>query len=179
MFSKSSVFRPAPERGGRGEQVLTTVQEVADKMASIADSNIEDPVSMRNNSWIFSHFPKYGQGNTLPRIGFHKISETGLQASLGTTATFEEADIQCTIVVKRGKKYDYDDDGTPEEEENLISYLKQQVKNTIVTNQDQLTGLENVTYVKYLDSTVRKPESKNIIFLAMTFEARIDNCDVV
>jgi hypothetical protein len=134
---------------------------------------------MRSNdgkSWVFSHFPKFSQGNTLPRIGFHSVGGEGIPATLGSTLTNEEADIQATIVVRRGKKYDYDNDGENEEEENLISYLKDEVKQVMVDNQNQLTDLEDVGYVKYLNYTKRKPENKNIIFLALTFEARIDNC---
>jgi hypothetical protein len=148
-------------------------------MASIAESNIEDPVTPRSNSndsWIFSHFPKYGKGNTLPRIGFHSISEAHPQVTLGSTNSRTEADIQATLVVRRGKKYDYDNDGENEEEENLIHYLKDQVLTEIEDNQTQLRNLEDVNYVIPAGTTVRKPEGKNVIFMAQTFEARIDDC---
>ena len=158
---------------------MTTVQDVVNEMASIADSNIDDPVSMRANdgkSWVFSHFPKFSQGNTLPRIGFHSVDETHPQVTLGSTDSRVDADIQSTIVVRRGKKYDFDDDGSNEQEEELIHYLKDQVKQVINSNQSQLRSLKDVSYVIPTSSTVRKPENKNIIFLALTFEARIDNC---
>ena len=156
---------------------VTTVQDVVDEMASIADSNIEDPVEMRRNkdeSWIYSHFPKFSDGNTLPRIGFHSVDEEHLQVTLGSTRARTEADIQCTIVVRRGKKYDYDNDGESEEEENLIHYLKDQVKTALENNQTQIRNLQDVNYVIPLNTVVRKPEGKNIIFMSTTYEARID-----
>jgi len=158
---------------------LTTVQDVVDEMASIADNNLTDPVTMRENDgkpWIFSHFPKYSKGNTLPRIGFHSIDESHPQVTLGSTQSRTEADIQATLVVRRGKKYDYDGDGENEEEENLIHYLKDQVIEALENNQTQLRNLEDVNYVIPVTTTVRKPEGKNVIFMALTFEARIDNC---
>jgi len=149
-------------------------------MADIADSNITDPNTYRKNdgdNWIFSHFPKYGKGNDLPRIGFHKISAQHPQVTLGSTAARTEADIQATIVVKRGKKYDFDNDGENEEEENLSDYLEEKVRDVIENNQSQLQNLgDDVSYVIPIDNIVRKPEGKNIIFQAITFEARIDNC---
>lgn len=155
---------------------MTTVQTVVDEMVSIADNNLTDPVTQRNESWIFSHFPKFGQGNTLPRIGFHSIDETHPQVTLGSTVSRTEADIQATVVVRRGKKYDYDDDGNIEEEENLVHHLKDQVIQAIENNQTQLRNIEDINYVIPLNTTVRKPENKNVIFLSTTFEARIDNC---
>lgn len=158
---------------------MTNVQDIADEMASIADSNISDPVTMRSNnneSWIFSHFPKYGKGNTLPRIGFHPVGETYVPATLGSTATNTEGDIQATLVVRRGKKYDYDNDGNNEEEENLLEYLKQQVIDEMENNQSQLTGLQDVAHVFPIDSTKNRPIEKNVLFKAITFEARINNC---
>lgn len=148
-------------------------------MASIAEQNIEDPVSMRansNESWVFSHFPKFGKGNTLPRIGFHSVDETHPQITLGSTSSRTDADIQCTIVVRRGKKYDYDNDNENEEEENLVHYLKDQVKSVIENNQSTLKNIEDVSYVIPLNTIVRKPENKNVIFLSTTYETRIDNC---
>jgi len=162
-----------------GELIVTTVQDVVDEMASIAESNIDDPVTMRDNrneSWIFSHFPKYGQGNTLPRVGFHSIDETHPQVTLGSTQSRTEADIQATLVVRRGKKYDYDNDGDNEEEENLIHWLKDRIITEIEENQTQLRNLEDLNYVISQSTTVRKPEGKNVIFMALTFEARIDDC---
>lgn len=156
---------------------LTTVQDVVDEMASIADSNIEDPVEMRRNDnepWVFSHFPKIGEGKNLPRIGFHSVDESHPQVTLGSTRARTEADIQCTIVVKRGRKYDYDDDGDEEEEENLIHYLKDEVKTALKDNQTQIKNLDDVNYVIPLNTVVRKPEGKNIIFMSTTYEARID-----
>jgi len=162
-----------------GELIVTTVQDVVDEMASIAESNIDDPVTMRDNqneSWIFSHFPKYGQGNTLPRVGFHSIDETHPQVTLGSTQSRTEADIQATLVVRRGKKYDYDNDGDNEEEENLIHWLKDRIITEIEENQTQLRNLEDLNYVIPQSTTVRKPEGQNVIFMALTFEARIDDC---
>jgi len=164
-------------RGGRGDQLITTVQDVVDEMASIADTNLDDPVSARannNESWIYSHFPKYGKGNTLPRIGIHSIDETHPQVTLGDTLSRTDADIQATIVVRRGKKYDYDNDGDTEEEENLIHHLKKRLIEEIRSNQTQLRNLTNLNYVTPVNTTVRKPENKNVIFMALTFEARID-----
>jgi len=158
---------------------LTSVQDVADEMASIADSSIEDPVSMRSNdggTWIFSHFPKYGQGKTLPRIGIHPVDETFLPATLGSTASNTEGDIQATIVVKRGSKYDYDNDGENEEEENLLEHLKNRVIEEIETNQSQLTNLEDVAHVFPTTSTKTRPVDKNVLFKAVNFEVRINNC---
>jgi len=149
-------------------------------MASIADSNITDPNTYRKNdgeSWVFSHFPKYGKGNDLPRIGFHKIGASHLQSTLGSTATDTEGDIQATIVVKRGKKYDYDNDGTNEDEENLVDFLEERVKEVIKNNQSQLQNLgDDVSYVIPTQTNVRKPEGKNIIFQALNFEVRLDAC---
>lgn len=148
-------------------------------MAGIAEDNLTDPVTMRENdgeTWIFSHFPKYGKGNTLPRIGFHSIDESHPQVTLGSTVSRTEADIQATFVVRRGKKYDYDNDGETEEEEDLIHFLKDQVIQALNNNQGRLRSLEDVNYVIPISTTVRKPEGKNVIFMSTTFEARIDDC---
>lgn len=159
---------------------MTRTQQVIDEITEIARQNISDPVTARANkgdSWIYSHFPKYGSDADLPRIGFHKISSSHPQVTLGSTAARTEADIQASIMVRRGKKYDFDGDGETEEEENLSDYLHDKVIEVVKNNQSQIKDLgEDVSYVVPVTSDTVKPEGQNFILEALTFEVRIDNC---
>lgn len=144
-------------------------------MVELSDQNIEDPNSYRKNdggTWIYDHFPKYGKNSELPRIGFHKVTTLHDPFTIGDITSETNADIQATIVVKRGKKYDFDNDGENEAEEDLLDYLHQRVKDVIEDNQDEIDAIDNdVGYVIPTSSDTIKPEGKNIIMEAVTFEA--------
>jgi len=157
---------------------LTRTREVISKFVELADSNISDPVVMRandeNSSWIYDHFPKYGKNATLPRIGFHKINTTHDFQGLGNTEFSTIADIQASIMVRKGKSYDIDDDGDNEPAEDIADYLADELKTITEQNQDSFRNISNeVLYVVPISSDTVKPENKNIILEAMTFEVRL------
>jgi hypothetical protein len=153
---------------------MTRVREIIAEAVKIADSNIDDPVSMRENKderWIYDHFPKYGQGNTLPRIGFHKVTTQHSPFSVGDITSKTDADVQASIMVRKKKGYDIDGDGNAEPAEDVADYLHQKVKDAIEDNQDQISNLgDDVAYLRPTSSDTIKPEGKNVMLEALTFE---------
>jgi len=155
---------------------MTRVREVIEKMVELSNDNISDPVTQRandNGTWIFDHFPKYGKGNQLPRIGFHKVTTGHGQYRIGDITARTDTDIQASIMVRKDKYYDFDNDGNNEPGEDLADFLHQKVKDVIEDNQSQLTGLgDDVAYVKTISSDTVKPENKNFILEALNFELK-------
>lgn len=153
---------------------MTRVREIITEAVNIADSEIEDPVTMRDNKderWIYDHFPKYGQGNTLPRIGFHKVTTQHAPFSIGDITAGTDTDVQGSIMVRKKKSYDIDGDGNAEPAEDVADYLHQKVKDAIEDNQDQIRNLgDDVAYLKPSGSETIKPEGKNVMLEALAFE---------
>lgn len=152
------------------------IRDLIDETVTILQDNLTDPVENRRNQngrFVFDHFPKYGQGNKLPRIGVHKISTSHPQQSVGTVHTDTEADIQVSIMVKRGDKYDFDSDGTAEPEEDLADYLHNEAKKAIEDNQSNYRALTGGDYVLPSSSETIKPEGQSFILEALTLDSRI------
>lgn len=149
---------------------------VIDKFVELANNNIDDPVKPRANkdeTWIFDNFPKY-DNKTLPRIGFHKVTTTHGFQGIGTSTFSSIADIQASIMVRKNKAYDFDNDGNAEPGEDLADYLHDQVKAITENHQSDFRALDEVAYVIPLSSETIRPENKNFILEAVTFEVRLE-----
>lgn len=155
------------------------VRDVTEKLVELCRQNIDDPVTMRANSndtWIYDHFPKYGKNAQLPRIGFHKVSTGHEHQGVGRNNFFNDiSDIQVSIIVDSNKHYDFDGDGDPEAEHDLLDYLHREVKEVVQSNQDQFQALEGVVYVVPQTSNTTRIEN-NKILEALTLETRIADC---
>lgn len=127
-----------------------------------------------NASWIYDHFPKYGKDATLPRIGIHKVNTTHDFQGIGNLEFSTIADIQASIMVRKGKSYDFDNDENNEPAEDLADYMADELKTITEQHQDDFRAIsDEVLYVVPISSETVKPENKNIILEAMTFEVRL------
>lgn len=156
---------------------MGNTRDVIKKFKELSEDNIDDPVKARANagdSWIYDHFPQYGKGNTLPRIGFHRVRSTAEFKGIGNNDLAEIGDLQATILVRKGKEYDINDNGNPLPAEDVLEHLKDKVKDLTVNHQSDFRSLADVSYVLPLRSDQVKPENENFILEAITFETRID-----
>jgi len=154
---------------------VTRVRQVIDEIVSVLDSNVDDPRTDRTQRWIFDHFPKYNS-KTLPRIGIHRVSTSHPANGIGQgVETRTEADIQITTVVRRKRnRFDIDNDGTAEPEEDVLEYISDQIKTTLEDEHDQLLAVgDDVKHVILQDGTTIRPEGSAIMLDAQTYEVRI------
>lgn len=156
----------------------TYIKQVIGQAVETVEREVEDPNTYRANDgkrWVYDHFPKYGKNAELPRIGFSKVTNDNAPQGISKGVSSQDiADVQASILVRKNKSYDIDDDGTPEPAETVIDYLSKKVRKVIENNQSDFTSIgDDVIHVKPLNSSTTRPEGKNAILEAVTFEVRI------
>jgi hypothetical protein len=154
----------------RPQQLLADIQEEL-------DSQIEDPNPDRNGSpqWIY-RIPINFDVADYPRIHLQQISSTHTGYSLGTGSREDNTVIQVSIVhsTQDGYKLDVDDDGEPENVNNVIDYLADRVIDVI--NNSQSTWREkgdNVHYALTINENRVEAERNHIEQYIVEVEARL------
>lgn len=155
-------------------------RELISSIQSVLDTELTDPVRRRRDAgktWIFDHFPEYSQGNTLPRIGIHRVTSQHPLQSIGSPSTRDDADIQVSVLVREGKSYDIDSDGSNEPHETVLDYLTRQAKEVVEDNQSEWRKLDGVKFVIPVSSDTVRPEGESFVLDALTLDARIEDTD--
>lgn len=153
------------------------VRDVIEEIVATIDNNVSDPNTRRQSngdSWVFDHFPKYGKSNALPRIGVHRVtSQFPAEGINQGVASRTESDVQVSVFVRKGSRYDVDNDGSNEVAEDVLDYLQRRVKTSIENNHGNFTGLTGVKHVLLQSSDTVRPSNESWMFAGLTYEVRI------
>lgn len=155
------------------KRTMTTVHDIVIELRDQLDANIDDPISERasqGKNWIYEDFPRLD--STLPRIGFAIVDVQYTSNAVGTAKRVKNAVIQVSILVnEEGNKFDIDDDGNVEIEEEVVQRLGKQVEDVIVDNQDTIRDNLDARYVLPQSSVTIRPNGENVIQKNIDIEA--------
>lgn len=119
------------------EKILTP-QDLVTELTGLFQENIEDPVGSRankNERFVFDHFPK---AKNLPRIGVHTVATGYNIQTIGQPWTETDADIQVSLLARRGKTFQFGPYNQNKPSEILLDYWERRIKEILQENQSML-----------------------------------------
>ncbi len=156
---------------------MTSLRDVRVELRDLFRANIDDPIAARANDgkeWIYEDYPRMDAQK--PRIGLSDVLLEYSSLSIGTAKRVKNGAVQVTVMLDEdGSKFDVDDDGTIENEEQVLNYFIERVEDVIIENQTTLRDNLHARYVLPQDTNVIRPDGESILKADITVEAEFVN----